>query len=467
MGAEGLLLTALALIAGVLLVAGLAQAFHTPARRRLRQGGIRYRTRTAARSGRATARRPEPGTELQLSLRRASSPEDEPGLPPAPGVGPAPPERGDAGLRRGDLTERAEAPLDETRRAGLDLEPGAPGDAAPEPSTPESVTAGAAAPLPLEECLTLYQAGQLDGVVALAEPPLQAAAETEGGPARSAERSALWSLVGLARQALDDGEAARAALQEAFLAAPEADRPTYLGYLAALGETDEEARLGPLRREVLWVAYGHAAEMLVQRQEFLRVRRLVWEALADAELPDARRAALKEILSTAYAREIEQLTAASIAAFRGTGDVEALDSLRRADGLLASIPDETLTPERDAEVRRSLWEGYRTLGVHRMEAGEVESGLELLLRALALASPDSESQRQTREALVRAVEAAVDGRAEQLGRLLKDGKRAAALAESERLLAMIREAMDAGLSDAEVGVPLAKARRALQQVLPG
>jgi len=322
MGAEGLVLTTLALIAGLLLVAGLLQALQPPARRRVRYGAMRHRRRVPARRGEAVARRPHPG----LDLRSAASP---------------------ALAQHRDLADGADLAAEQAPPAAPGVEPGAaPDERAREASIPE-------------------------------------------------------------------------------------------------------------------------AETLVERQEFLRARRLIWEALGDEELPADRRDTFKEILSAAYAGEIAQLTADAGAAARGERDAEPLELLQRADGLLASIPDDALTPARGAELQRCVWEGYRTLGTQRLEAGAVESGLELLLRALALAPADSASQRETRTVLVRALEAVVNAGAEEVGRLLKDGQQAAALAESERLLGVLREGMAAGLLAEELREPLGKARRAIDQVLPG
>lgn len=439
MGGEALVLGVLAVIAGVLLVTGLIQAFQTPVRRRVRQGRFRPRTRVPARRGEAAS---EPGglqsphRDLLESAPHATGGSGAEVLPVLPAPAPA------------------SAPGEEARAPQGEIEPaGAPTTLEPER-------------WPLEECFTLYQAGQYQELLSVAEPSLRRARNTVGGAERASELSALWSLVGLSKQALNDEQRGRAAFQEAVHAAPETDRATYLRYLAALGEAAEEKLINPLRRDVLWIAYGHVANILVQRQEFLRARRLSWEALGDEELPAHRREAFREILSTAYAREIEQLTADAIGTLQDEG--EALLSLQRAEGLLSSIPDDALTPERYEEVHRRLWEGYTKLGIHRMEAGEFENALEPLYHALLeIIAVDSERQQETRQALIRALEAAVEIRSEYISQLLKDGKRAAAFAESERVLALIRQGLEAGLSDDEVTVPLAKARQVIGQVSRG
>ncbi len=98
---EYLVVGVLAVIAGVLLLAGLIQAFQTPVRRRPRQGGIRARTRIPSRRGEAdapaAARRLEPRSRPGL---RSSAPMAS--APPAPAAReppPAPAGSADEGLR--------------------------------------------------------------------------------------------------------------------------------------------------------------------------------------------------------------------------------------------------------------------------------------------------------------------------------------------------------------------------------
>ncbi len=202
-------------------------------------------------------------------------------------------------------------------------------DKAPAPQAepaPSELTATATAALPepaaapavfesgflsLAECFALYRARQYQKLISVAEPALQRASAEMGSAAHAHELAALWGLVGLAKHALNDDEGTRAAFDAAVHAAPEADRPTYERYLTVLtsravpqpqaqaeasGEEEEEV-IGPLRRSVLWLAYGHLADLLIQRMEFEGARRLIWEALGDEKLPADQREAFQELLS--------------------------------------------------------------------------------------------------------------------------------------------------------------------------
>lgn len=190
--------------------------------------------------------------------------------------------------------------------------------------------------MPLAECLAFYEAGQYQDVLMAAEPALERVGAAS--PERGHEVAALWSLVGLARQALSDEEGARAAFEEAIRVAPEADRARYQSYLAALaagvaqqllaraeafGEAGEDKRLAILKQAVLWlrqgsaaasddeslkaalerarkglwVAYSRMANILIERRELQGARRLLREALTEEELPRDRRDAFEELLS--------------------------------------------------------------------------------------------------------------------------------------------------------------------------
>jgi tetratricopeptide (TPR) repeat protein len=322
----------------------------------------------------------------------------------------------------------------------------------------------------LEKCLALYRSGQDRELISVAEPPLQSDSAGSGEPTPGL--AALWSLVGLSRQALHDEEGARAAFEAASHGAPEADKPIYRRYLATLTSASQdsvgdEQPADTLRRAVLWVVYGHIVNVLVQRQGFQSARRLIWEALADEELPADRREVLMELLHTTYTGEIDQLTTHALRTLQGDQEREALISLRRAEGLLSTIPEEALTPERQEEVTRHLWWGYAKLGLGRVEAGEFEYALEPLFHALRIGSRDRERQQEVRAALVHALEAVADSQTALIAQFVKDGKHELAVAEAERLLALINEGIELGLSEEELAPTLTKMRRAVELAQQG
>jgi tetratricopeptide (TPR) repeat protein len=358
---------------------------------------------------------------------------------------------------------------------------------------------------PLEQCFELYEQQRFAEVVDHGTRALEAAVAQTSEATTAHEQAALWSLVGLSKQALGDEEEARAALEHAVRVAPAPERPAYQRHLGALAltvgrkcmaraelmpETAGHERLAALRsavmwfrqglaavledetlahtlaraRQVLWDAYRQLAMAFIQRQEFPTARRLVREALAMEDLPDDRCDAFRELLATTFSGEIGQLTAHAIRVMQGEHEREALAALQRAEALLGSIPDEALTPKRRLEVNRRLWWGYTQLGVRRVESGQFEDALEPLFHALKIGEAEPAGQQETRTALVRALESVTEARAESIDQLLQQGQRDAAVEESVRLRRLLREGLEVGLSRTDLTHALTKTRLVLEQV---
>src|SRR5205823_14464985 len=127
-------------------------------------------------------------------------------------------------------------------------------------------------------------------------------------------------------------------------------------------------------------------------------------ALDDPEIPAARVAPFEELLSGTFGGEIGQLTAQAIRSMQEARESEALASLRRAEELLETIPDEALPPKRREEVDQRLWWGSTRLGVRRLEAGDYEDAVDPLVRALKLPDVSPDRQAEPRAALVRALQ---------------------------------------------------------------
>ena len=356
----------------------------------------------------------------------------------------------------------------------------------------------------MDECLGLYDRQQYQEVVATAEPALQRALGDAATTApRAQDVAKLWSVLALSRHALGDDEGALSAFEEAVHAAPENDRPSYQAQMAALAASVSRRLLsraeavaeGPGEEHIrrlkqamawvrqglaqapgdqelasalervrhgLWASYNQTVAALIQRQEFHRARRLIREALADEEFPSDRRDHFTELLSGTFTGEIGQLTASAIRTLEDEREREALSFLQRAEGIVSAMPPDAITPKRREDVNRRLWWGYTKLGMRRVEAGQYEEALEPLFHALTIGEIDPERQRETREALVRALEGVIDARGAEINRLAKDGNRSAAVAEAERLKTLMREGIERGLSQQELSLALTKARRVLE-----
>jgi tetratricopeptide (TPR) repeat protein len=354
---------------------------------------------------------------------------------------------------------------------------------------------------PAEQCFALYQAGAYAEAVATATTAMAGKA----ADGQAAEVARLWSIVALARRAMDDHAGARTALEAALTTAPDSERPAYARQLASLATevarslmADVESGRGPtseqdverLRQAVDWVERGAAVVPndeglpalatdlqrrlwpmcervvlgLVQRQQFRSARALLREALDDPRFPAARAATFRELFSGTYGGEIGQLTAQAIRSMQSARETEALAALARAEELLESLPDEALPPNRREEVDRRLWWGYKKLGRRRAQAGEYEGAVDALARALRFAGVGTDRQADTRAALVRALEGLAEQRALIIRELADGGDREAALVQTDKLWSRLRGAFAAGLVETDLAVAFAKAQRALDEV---
>jgi tetratricopeptide (TPR) repeat protein len=274
-------------------------------------------------------------------------------------------------------------------------------------------------PLLLERCFALYQEHHYDELVSTGEEALAYLRDTPRSTSEAHAAAALWSVVGLAKQGLDDTAGAALALESALRIAPAEERMTYAQHIADLalsaaqtalsraGNHDADNRVALLRsalawterglsavpsdarlrgrsqtaRAELWPAYEQSVHRLLRRQEFGEARRLLREALEDPEIPPARVAPFEELLSATFAGEIGALTARAIRNMQGARESEALTALHRAEELLSTMPDEALPKKRREELDQRLLWGYTQLGVRRVEAGDHEAALDPLVRA--------------------------------------------------------------------------------------
>ena len=357
----------------------------------------------------------------------------------------------------------------------------------------------------VDRCFELYQQHRYADVVSIAAAALGNDAPPARRPAGAREAAALWSVLALAQQALGDHAGARAALEAATEASPEAERATYRRQLVTLAlgvardliassgahvAPDSESRVGDLRDALAWLDRGRAAApgdtdlrdlavtaearlwpayeqvvmALVQRQEFPAARRLLREALAHPRVPAARAETFRELFSGTFSGEIGQLTAQAIRSMQEARETEALGSLERAERLLESVHDEALPPKRREEVDRRLWWGYNKLGLRRVEAGAFEEAIEPLLRALRLAGTAPDRQSETRAALVRAFEGWTETSALAIREVADAGDREAAIVRSDKLWTRLRTALEEGLSERELAGAFTRVRRLFEEI---
>jgi hypothetical protein len=307
-------------------------------------------------------------------------------------------------------------------------------------------------------------------------------------------------VVGLAKAALEDPDAAAFALEAAIEVAPDDERAPYEHHFLTvvrdevyrLLECAEEAggqpeeRLHALREAVawlrrgravvdgsvemdemlettlavLWPAYEAAAGTLTRHHEFHRARRLLREALADAACPPASAETLRALLCSTFSGEIGKLTAQAIRSMDKARENEAFAALQRAEGLLGAIPAASLPARRRQEVDRRLWWGYTKLGIAHLEHGRVDAALEPLFRALAFGDVSPKQRAETRAAVVRVLEALAERR---VAAGFTGG--AETLTTEAELSELLRRARELGVPEDDLTGAVARVR-GLLEVLP-
>jgi tetratricopeptide (TPR) repeat protein len=339
----------------------------------------------------------------------------------------------------------------------------------------------------VETCFALYQEKRYSEVVSAGEEML-ARLPVQWPAGTSHDIAALQSVIGLAKQALGDDDGARLALEAAIDASPETERSTYRLHLAALSLDAAQARLtraaghdtgdriATIRSAIawserglaavasdaglagareaaydaLWHAYELSATALLQRQDFGGARQLLREALDDPALPAVRAAGFRGLFSSTFGAEVGQLTAQAILGMQEGHEVEALESLKKAEVVLASIPGDALPQTRRDEIDQRLWWGYAELGSRRLEAGEYEDALDPLIHALRFESIGAERQAETRAAIVRALEGISAMRAMAIRRLADASCHDEAVEGAEDLRKLLRDCIDLGISEADL-----------------
>jgi tetratricopeptide (TPR) repeat protein len=384
---------------------------------------------------------------------------------------------------------------------------GPPSPKTVEPAARESFWASAGLPDPVPEartgrdsplveaCFAMYQEKRYGEVVVRAEDTL-ANVPDELPASLAHETAALWAVLALAKQALGDDEGAATALASAMETAPQSERSAYRRHFAtltldaarmrlararshevgdrvetiraAINWTDrglavvaDDTELADLREtahEALWSAYERAVARLLQRQDFNGARLLLREPLEDPALPPARAEGFHTMFAGTFAGEVGQLTAQAIRSLQEAREADALESLQRAEDLLATIPGEALPAKRREEVDQRLWWAYTELGKRRLTAGDAEKALAPLRHALGFDAIGPDRQTETRTTLVQALEGVTTARTRSIRRLAEGGQRPVAVARVEDLRALLQGYAELGLTEDELSAPTAQIR---------
>jgi tetratricopeptide (TPR) repeat protein len=186
--------------------------------------------------------------------------------------------------------------------------------------------------------------------------------------------------------------------------------------------------------------------------------------LDDSALPAVRAAGFRGLLSSTFGAEVGQLTAQAILSMQEAREPEALESLRRAEEVLATIPAESLPPTRRAELDQRLWWGYAELGSRRLEAGDYEEALDPLTHALRFDSIGPDRQAETHAAVVRALEGIAAVRALSIRRLSDAGCRDEAAQGAEQLRMLLRNCVELGLTEGELWAAYTRIQRLCEEL---
>jgi hypothetical protein len=155
---------------------------------------------------------------------------------------------------------------------------------------------------------------------------------------------------------------------------------------------------------------------------------------------------------------VGQLTAQAIRSLQEAREADALESLQRAEDLLATIPGEALPAKRREEVDQRLWWAYTELGKRRLTAGDAEKALAPLRHALGFDAIGPDRQTETRTTLVQALEGVTTARTRSIRRLAEGGQRPVAVARVEDLRALLQGYAELGLTEDELSAPTAQIR---------
>ncbi|MBM3220890.1 MAG: hypothetical protein FJZ38_19810 [Candidatus Rokubacteria bacterium] len=136
--------------------------------------------------------------------------------------------------------------------------------------------------------------------------------------------------------------------------------------------------------------------------------------------------------------------------------LRALVLLRRADAELANAPADTARAD---TLHRRLGVARIDVGCRLVAAGMAEQALVPLSQAVRGNGLAPEDLQRARETLVAALGTITEQRAQTIRRIAQEGNQTSAVGHAERLAALLRGALDNGLTESELSGALATAQR--------
>jgi hypothetical protein len=214
-------------------------------------------------------------------------------------------------------------------------------------------------------------------------------------------------------------------------------------------------------RDALATAAGHRLDGLLRKRDHTGGYRWLREVMGWDELGD-RRAPMEDTYWQSLDAEVGRLAGSALDSSEAPeGATAALES---AEALIASLPPDTAKSPRVDDLRRRIWWGHVSLGLHRLEVGDPTGALEPLYRALRRAAGDADREIETRHALAQALDAQATGASARIESLLEAGDRLGAETAGEELCRAIDRGLAEGVSQEELVDALAKRQSLMARI---
>jgi hypothetical protein len=133
-----------------------------------------------------------------------------------------------------------------------------------------------------------------------------------------------------------------------------------------------------------------------------------------------------------------------------------LRALRRADEQLGRLSGDRARAD---ALQERLDGQYAEVGCRLFQSGLSEQAVGLLTRVVGRAALRGECLRAAREALAGALAHIAEQRGQTIRSLAQEGNTAAAIAHGDRLVVLVRAALDAGLTESDLAAAVATTQR--------